>query len=117
MTAGAFPAEEPSRAQYGSRQRALAVLLVAQQFVPYARMRELLADVCGARLSAGTLVKWVQQSAESLKPVEAELKAALRRAPVLHSDETGVRRSGRLAWAHVASTARLTHRHPRQAGK
>lgn len=117
MTAGAFPAEEPSRAQYGPRQRALEVLLVAQQFVPYARMRYLLADVCGARLSAGTLVKWVQKSAESLKPVEAELKATLRRAPVLHSDETGVRRSGRLAWAHVASTARLTHRHPRQAGK
>jgi transposase len=31
---------------------------------------------------------------------------------VLHSDETGVRRSGRLAWAHMArgaSTPRLTH--------
>ena len=31
--------------------------------------------------------------------------------PVLHSDETGVRRSGRLAWAHVASTTRLTTAH------
>jgi transposase len=29
--------------------------------------------------------------------------------PVLHNDETGVRRGGRLAWAHVASTAQLTH--------
>src|SRR5262249_23251282 len=43
------------------------------------------------------------------KPVDNALKQALRCAPVLHSDETGVRRSGRLAWAHVASTARLTH--------
>jgi transposase len=33
----------------------------------------------------------------------------LVRAPVLHVDETGVRRGGRLAWAHVASTTRLTH--------
>src|SRR5262249_25154621 len=32
-----------------------------------------------------------------------------RCAAVLHSDETGVRRSGRLAWAQVASTALLTH--------
>jgi transposase len=28
---------------------------------------------------------------------------------VLHNDETGLRRGGQLAWAHVASTDRLTH--------
>jgi transposase len=88
---------------------AWAVYLVAQQFVPYARARDLLADLTGARLSVGTLMEWVQQSAETLEPVEAELKAALQRAPVPHSNETGVRRSGQLAWAHVASTPRLTH--------
>lgn len=109
VTVGAFPPEAPSRAQYGPQVRALAVYLVAQQFVPYARTRDLLADLTGARLSVGTLVEWVQQSAQALEPVEAALKAALHQAPVLHSDETGVRRSGRLAWAHVASTARLTH--------
>ncbi|HZC05447.1 MAG TPA: IS66 family transposase [Ktedonobacterales bacterium] len=109
VTVGAFPVEAPSRAQYGPQLRALAVYLVAQQFVPYARARDLLADLTGARLSVGTLVAWVQQSAEAVKPVEAALKVALHHAPVLHSDETGVRRNGRLAWAHVASTARLTH--------
>jgi len=109
VTAGAFPAETPSRAQYGPQLRALAVYLVAQQFVPYARTRDLLADLTGAQLSVGTLVEWVQAGAETLKPIEAALKAALQRAPVLHSDETGVRRGGRLAWAHVASTDRLTH--------
>ena len=109
VTAGAFPPEAPSRAQYGPRLRALAVYLVAQQFVPYARTCELLADLTGAQFSEGTVVTWVRQSAATLQPVEAALKQALRRAPVLHSDETGVRRSGRLAWAHVASTARLTH--------
>jgi transposase len=40
--------------------------------------------------------------------VETAIKAALRRTPVLHCDETGVRRGERLAWAHVASTGRLT---------
>jgi hypothetical protein len=44
-----------------------------------------------------------------LEPVEAAIKAALGQAPVLHSDETGVRRGVHLAWAHVASTSRLTH--------
>jgi transposase len=109
VTAGAFPPEAPSRAQYGLQLRALAVYLVTQQFVPYARTRDLLADLCSARLSVGTLVAWVQQCAATLKPVEAKVRATLRHVPVLHSDETGVRRGGRLAWAHVASTARLTH--------
>jgi transposase len=77
--------------------------------VPYARTRDLLADLTGAHRSVGTLVEWVQQSAAAAKPVEAALKQALQRAVVLHNDATGVRRNGRLAWAHVASTARLTH--------
>jgi len=72
-------------------------------------VRELFADLLGAALSLETLVGWVQQSAATLAPVEARLKATLQRASVLHVDETGVRRSGRLAWAHVASTNRLTH--------
>ena len=109
VSVGAFPAEAPSRAQYGPRLRAFAVYLLQQQFVPYGRVRELFADLCGASLSSGTLLRWVQQSAVTLAPVEARLKVALQHAPVLHFDETGVRRGGRLAWAHVASTSRLTH--------
>jgi transposase len=109
VTVGAFPAEASSRAQYGPRLRALAVYLLEQQFVPYGRVREVLADLFGASLSVGTLVTWVQQSAAVLAPVQVRLKAALQRARVLHNDETGVRRSGRLAWAHVACTSRLTH--------
>jgi len=109
VSVGAFPSAAASRAQYGPRLRALAVYLVEQHFVPYARVRALLADLVGVELSLGTLVRWVGQAAETLAPVEAQIKAALSHVPVLHSDETGVRRAGRLAWAHVASTARLTH--------
>lgn len=109
ITAGGFPPEASSRAQYGPRLRAFAVYLGEQQLVPYGRVQELLADLLGARLSLGTLVAWVQQGAATLKPVEVQTKAALVRAAVLHSDETGVRQAGHLAWAHVASTSRLTH--------
>ncbi len=109
VTAGSFPPEASSRAQYGPRLRALLVYLVEHQLIPYARVRELLTDLLGARLSVGTLVAWVQQAAAALAPVEAQVKAALQQAPVLHADETGVRRMGRLAWAHVACTPTLTH--------
>jgi transposase len=109
VTAGTFPAEVPSRVQYGPRLRALCVYLVEQQLMPYSRVRELLSDLLGTSVSVGTLVEWVNQAATTLEPVELRIKAALGRAPVLHSDETGVRQAGRLAWIHVASTQRLTH--------
>ena len=119
VSVGTFPSEVPSRVQYGPRLRALAVYLVQQQLVPYGRVRQLLTDLLGASLSVGTLVEWVGQAATTLEPMETQIKAALGLAPVLHSDETGVRQAGRLAWIHVASTKRLTHYaiHPKRGAE
>jgi transposase len=109
VSVGAFPAEAPSRAQYGPQLRALAVYLVEEQLVPLGRVQQVLADLFGLRLGRGSLVSWIQQASRALAPLETQLKAALQQARVLHHDETGVRRGGQLAWAHVASTPRLTH--------
>jgi transposase len=109
VNVGTFPPDAVSRVQYRPRLRALVVYLMEQQLVPFGRVRELLADLFGAHLSAGILVQWVQQSAAALESVEARIKTALRQAPVQHNDETGVRRAGQLAWAHVACTSQLTH--------
>jgi transposase len=109
VSIGPFPTAVPSRAQYGPGVRALAVYLVEQQHLPLGRVQQLLSDLLGMRLARGTLVGWVQQAARALEPVERQIKAALAHAPVLHHDETGVRRAGKLAWAHVTSTSRLTH--------
>src|SRR5258707_4750349 len=119
VSVGAFPAEAPSRAQYGPQLRALVVYLVEQQLVPYARVQALLRDLFGVDLAGGTLVMLVRAAATTLAPVEDAIKTALGRVPVLHSDETGVRHSGHLAWAHVASTARLTHYaiHPKRGSE
>jgi transposase len=119
VSVGSFPPEASSRAQYGPRVRALGVYLLEQQLIPYARVRELFADLLAAPVSLGTLVRWVRQGAETLRPVEEAIKASLVRAAVLHSDESGVRRAGALAWAHVASTSRLTHYaiHPKRGSE
>jgi transposase len=114
-------AEAPSRVsaprQYGPRLRAVATYLVQQQFVPYARTREVLADLFGATLSVGTLVNLVRQGARNVQPAADEIKIALRQAPVLHHDETGVRVVGPGGkWAHVTCTKDLTH-YARQAGR
>jgi transposase len=109
VSVGAFPAEAPSRAQYGAGIRAWAVYLVEQQHLPLGRVQQLLSDLWRLRLGRGTVVSWIQQAAQILEPVEQHIKTALAYAPVLHHDETGVRRAGKLAWAHVTSTSRLTH--------
>ena len=117
-TAAAAPAGVRAPQQYGPRLRALCAYLVQQQFVPYGRVREIVADVLGTALSVGTLVNLVRHGAERLHGVEQEIKAALRQAPVLHHDETGLRVVGaegaRLEWTHVTCTPSLTHyaRHP-----
>jgi transposase len=99
--------------QYGPRLRAIATYLVQQQFVPYARTRDVLAELFGAALSGGTVVNLVRQGAQRLQPVAQEIKAALRQAPVLHHDETGLRVAGPegagLQWTHVTCTPDLTH--------
>ena len=92
-------AMEQSCASFGG---VFAGYLVEQQHLPLGRVQQLLADRLGVRLARGTWVSWVQQAAQLLEPVEQQIKTALRQAAVLHHDETGVRRGGRLAWAHVA---------------
>src|SRR5690349_21437246 len=112
-TAAGAPAGVSAPQQYGPRLRAFCACLVQQQFVPYARVREVVADVFGAAVSVGTLVNLVRHGAERLQDIEQEIKRALRDAPVLHHDETGLRVAGtegaRMEWTHVTCTPRLTH--------
>jgi len=118
MTVAAAPAGVRAPRQYGPRLRALCADLVQQQFVPYMRVREVVADVFGAALSVGTLVNFVRQGADRLVEVEQEIKNALRQALVLHHDETRLRVAGtegaQLEWTRVKCTPTLTHyaRHP-----
>jgi transposase len=113
-TAAEAPADVAAPRQYGPRLRAVGAYLAQQQFVPYARVRELLADLFGAALSVGTVVNLVQAGADRVRAVEEEIKAELRNAPVLHHDETGMRVVGpdgqaRGQWTHVTCAPTLTH--------
>jgi transposase len=112
-TAAEAPAGVLAPRQYGPRLRAVATYLVQQQFVPYARTRDLLADLFGVSVSVGTLVNLVRQGAESLHAVAEEITVALRAAPVLHHDETGLGVAGAegacVQWTHVTCTKELTH--------
>lgn len=108
VTAGTFPPEVSQPVQYGPRTRAVAVYLQTYQLLPYERTAEALDDLFGIGLSAGTLASAQAAAYTQLAPVEQAIADAIRRAAVVHVDETGQRVAGRTEWVHVLSTALLT---------
>lgn len=109
VSVGTFPDDVRAAVQYSAAFGAIGVYLVQQQFLPYERACEVMQDLLGPTLSVGTLQALVQRCAAALEPVEAQLKAALSRAAVLHQDETGVYVAGKRSWLHVSATDQLTH--------
>ncbi len=109
ITAAPFPAGVEAPIQYGMRLGAIAIYLVQQQLLPWARVCEVLADLLGVQLSEGTLASLIERCAQNLAEVEEHIKEALVKAEVLHQDETGLYVNGARYWMHVACTAHLTH--------
>jgi transposase len=109
LTRASFPAAVSAPAQYGSGIQAVASYLVEGQAVPYARASQLLHELLGVQLSAGSIASFVTRCHQQLAEVETQLKAALVKANVIHQDETGLHVGTTGWWVHVCSTDRLTH--------
>jgi transposase len=105
---GKFPAGVGESVQYGPQLQGLMVYLMVLQLLPSQRVCELLSEVFGVSVSEGTLYNVRARCFEALGPSEIALKAALKAAPLLHLDETGLRVKQQLQWLHVASSAQLT---------
>jgi len=108
ITMAAAPAGVAAPASYGPGLRGLAVYLLAAQHLPLARTAELLAELCGATVSQGTLAAWYAAAAAALEPFTQAVADQLAEAEVLGADETGARVAGGLAWIHALRTDRLT---------
>jgi transposase len=103
LTRAPFPAAVSAPAQYGTSIQAVATYLVEGQAVPYARASQLLQEVLGVQLSAGSIASFVKTCHQQLAEVESSLKAALVKAKVIHQDETGLRVGTTGWWVHVCS--------------
>jgi len=109
MSRGSFPEGVSAPAQYGTGVKALAVYLHQYQLVSMERTAEVLQDVCGCRISEGTLVSWEQEAASRLEPTVEQIAERVACSRLQHADETGMRLGGKLHWIHVNSTRFLTH--------
>lgn len=109
MSQGAFPEDVASPVQYGPRIQQLVVYLKQEQFIPYDRSRQFLADLFAVNLSPGTLENVMARAASRLQPLMASIKKALIASAVVHFDESGFYIGGRRHWLHTAGTASLTY--------
>jgi transposase len=114
-TTGEFPANVSNPVQYGSQVKRLSVYLRNEQFIPYERERQMLADLFELPISTGTLQNFLETAAENVKPATEAIKEAVKKAEVGHADETGFYINGKRAWLHTVSTPELTYYEPHQS--
>lgn len=111
-TRGEFPAGVTNPVQYGLQVKRLAVYLHNEQFLPYERERQMLADLFELPISPGSLQNFVETAAANVKPVTEAIMGAVIQAEVGHADETGFYVNGRRCWLHTVSTEELTYYEP-----
>ena len=103
-----FPENVSAPVQYGPVIKSTLVYLTQQQLLPIARTTQILSDVFGVKLSAGSVQSSIAQAAQTLAPCVERIAVAVSASPVVHFDETGQRVGARLRWLHTAGTPVLT---------
>lgn len=97
--------------QYGEKIKALLSYLNIQQFIPYARLQEIMHDLFSLPLGGGTIESANENLHTRLEETEQQIKQGLMESEVIHNDETGVRCEGKTQWVHNTSNEKYTHYH------
>ncbi len=108
IISGTFPETIQSSMQYGKGVQALVTLLNTAGAVSTNRTADIMRGVFGIPISRGTVAKMVERFANKIAGTVAKIPAALRQAPVVHLDETGLRVNGKIHWVHTACNDQYT---------
>ena len=103
-----FPAGVTAPVQYGPGVKALAIYLTQHHMLPVARAAQLLGDLYGVPISAGTVQSMIGEAGTLLAPTVERIADAVAQATVAGADESGFRVAGKLNWLHAAVTEALT---------
>lgn len=105
---GQWPATLTAPVQYGPRLSALSVVWNVDYRLPFAKVKQVWADLTGYRYNPGTLSAAQQRLAQGIEPLESHVRQQLIKAPVAHFDETSLLVSGQQQWLHVACNETYT---------
>jgi transposase len=102
---------------FGPRLHAVATYLKTYQALSYERLQAALLDLFGLRVSQGGLMNMLRRAQRRFEAGRERAVAALRRAEVVASDETGVRIEGSNAhhWVFRCRAAVVHHADPTRA--
>jgi transposase len=106
---GAFPVGVSQPVQYGSKIKALSVLLNTDYKLPFEKIEQLFADIYDCSFNESTAISANGVCYNNLEVVEAEIKGKILESTSVHFDETGMRVEGKLNWFHTASTVLFTY--------
>lgn len=93
------------RPQCGS----LVGYLHTRQYLPYARMGGLFADVLGTPISEGGIGSLPGRFAQKAAPAYQEIRRRISVSPVVGSDETGAKVDGKKHWFRTWQNDLLTY--------
>ena len=115
-----FPFGVTQATQYGPWLGAQIVYFNQYHFIPMERTVEIVQDLYGQTISAGTVPAISARVAAQVKQIHEEVRAYLTKTEeAVHFEETGMKVSGKLHWLHSASTkwAMLCHIHSKRGSE
>lgn len=97
------------RIKYGDNIRALVSYLNVVQCIPFKRIAELISDLCGQKMSEGTIQNILKGNSAKSNNAYEEIWKRIECAPVVGADETGAAVGKQLHWNWIFQTDALTY--------
>ena len=105
-TRGLVPDGVPA-GQFGPRLQAMVAVASGSYRMSKRTIEEMLADFFGTKISLGSIVNLEQATSAALAGPVEEVAEEVKKAPVVHADETGWPYRGKRAWLWVVASAQL----------
>ena len=97
------------RIKYGDNIRALVTYLNVVQCIPFKRIAELVSDLCGQKISEGTVQNILKENSTKADAAYEEIRKRIECAPVVGADETGAAVGKELHWNWIFQNDLLTY--------
>jgi len=109
VSTGNFPVVVSSQVQYGNNLIALTAYLSSRQYVPYARLSELVKSITNISMSEGTIFNLLNKAANIVLPIYQGIKEEVEKATTVGGDESGVKVKNENYWAWTWQTILATY--------